>query len=226
VTESENGPVTQTNESRATRRRRSDGEQTRRRVLDAAVASILEQGYYQTSSNEIARRAGVTWGAIQHTFGTREALLVEVLNERWEALNARLETADITGDTLEERLTSVLLVLDSHYGRPEQLAQLEILIDLTHNPETSDDVREAVAAHGRLLNEAWKPFFTQALGPAARYPSLVTYAFMTLRGYILGRLIASSIAEISDDTRQRDLLVRGVAAAIREDARERGVEVA
>jgi AcrR family transcriptional regulator len=69
------------------RRRRSDGEVTRRKVLDAAIETILEVGYYQASSNAIARRAGVTWGALQHQFGTREALLLEVLNERWGRLH-------------------------------------------------------------------------------------------------------------------------------------------
>jgi len=58
-----------------TRRRRSDGELTRQKVLDAAIQTILEVGYYQASSNAIARRAGVTWGTLQHQFGTREALL-------------------------------------------------------------------------------------------------------------------------------------------------------
>ena len=71
------------------RTRRTDGEQTWRRVLDAAEECILELGYYQASSNEIARRAGVTWGVIQHQFGTREGLLLAVLNDRWASMQAR-----------------------------------------------------------------------------------------------------------------------------------------
>src|SRR4051794_5170995 len=112
------------------RKRRSDGEVTRARVLKAAVESILEKGYYQTSSNEIARRAGVTWGTLQHQFGTREALLLEVATERWASLQERVATANVEGDTLEERLHSVLVVLASHYGEPDQLAHLQILLDL------------------------------------------------------------------------------------------------
>jgi AcrR family transcriptional regulator len=208
-----------------TRRRRSDGEVTRQRVLDAAVATVLERGYYHASTNEIARRAGVTWGALQHQFGTREALLLEVLNDRWRRLQEEMTTAEITGDTLEDRLRAVLDVLSTHYAQSEHLVQLQILLDLTHNPDTSDDARRAVADHGRALNDAWQPLFVQALGPAARFTSLVAYAFLTLRGYLTGQLIASSIADTASDARQRDLLVRGVAAAIREDAATRGVEI-
>ena len=219
------GGVTDTTPA-AARRRRSDGEVTRRKVLDAAIQTILEVGYYQASSNAIARRAGVTWGALQHQFGTREALLLEVLNERWGRLHEQMSTAEIHGATLEARLERVLEVLATHYSAPEHLVQLQILLDLTHNPDTSAEARDAIASHGRALNDAWHPLFVQALGPAARFTSLVAYAFLTLRGYLTSQLIASSIAETASDARQRELLVRGVAAAIREDAATRGVEIA
>ena len=133
--------------------------------------------------------------------------------------------AEIRGVTLEARLERVLEVLATHYSAPEHLVQLQILLDLTHNPDTSAETRDAIAAHGRALNDAWHPLFVQALGPAARFTSLVAYAFLTLRGYLQSQLIASSIAETASDARQRDLLVRGVASAIREEAAARGVEI-
>jgi AcrR family transcriptional regulator len=207
----------------AVRRRRSDGEVTRRRVLDAAIESILENGYYQTSSNEIARRAGVTWGALQHQFGTREALLLDVVNDRWVRLQEAVAGAEVEGDTLEERLHAVLKLLSDHYGIPEHLAHIQILLDLTHNPNTSAATRDAVAEHGRQLTLAWRPLFNRVLGDAAGEEDLVRYAFTTLRGYVQGGLIARSIAETRSDRIPRDLLVRGVAAAVRSEAAARGI---
>jgi AcrR family transcriptional regulator len=207
------------------RRRRRDGELTWRRVIDAAIESILENGYYHTSSNEIARRAGVTWGAIQHQFGTREGLLLEVLNDRWNWFQDCMATAEVTGETLEQRLHSVLAVLALHYEQPEHLVQLQILLDLTQNPNTSADTRLAVAQHGERLMKAWQPLFVRALGEAADQPDLVIYAFSALRGYLGGRIIQASIGECSDDTVERDLLVRGVAAAITDEATRRGITI-
>jgi AcrR family transcriptional regulator len=207
------------------RRRRSDGEATRRRVLDAVVACVLEQGYYQASSNEIARRAGVTWGTIQYQFGTREALLLEVLNDQWRRLLERVATAEITGTTLEERLRDVLDVLATHYEVPEHVVLLQILIDLGANPETSTGTRQAMERYGAELTQAWQPLFDQALGEAAADPELVTYAFTALRGYLSSRIVVSNIAPMRDDTVPRDLLVRGVAAAIRDEAKQRGLSV-
>jgi AcrR family transcriptional regulator len=206
-----------------TRRLRRDGVATRRRVLDAVVACILERGYYQASSNEIARRAGVTWGTIQHQFGSREALMIAVLEDGWRKLQDRVGTEKIVGGSLEMRLWAVLGVLAVYYESPEHLAQIQILLDFTANPDTSADTRRAIVRHGRELNKAWEPLFAQALGDAAKDRDLVIYAFTTLRGYLTSQQIASSIADIPGDAVQRQLLVSGVASSLRAEARRRGI---
>ena len=206
-------------------RRRRDGEATRRKVLDAVGESVLDVGYYKASSNEIARRAGVTWGAIQHLFGSREALMLDVLDDGWQRLHERVATAAITGVTLEDRLCEVLEVLASYYEQPSYIVQVQILLDLAKNPATSAETRAAIERHGQELSQAWQPLFAQALGDAAVYPEFSTYAFTALRGYLSSRVIAASITDVPDDTKARELLVRGVAAAIRDDAASRGVHV-
>ncbi len=199
-----------------TRVRRRDGELTRQRVLEAAIASILEVGYYQSSSNEIARRAGVTWGVLQHQFGSREALLLEVLNDRWERLQHLVACAEIRGATLEERLHEVLGVLEQHYGQPEHLVTMQIGLDLANNPSTSTETRRAVRRHAQRLSRAWRPLCVKALGESAAQPELVNYAFTALRGYLVGNLIASSFSTTKrSDTIQRDLLIDGISAAVR-----------
>lgn len=207
------------------RRLRRDGEATRRRVLDAVVSCILEQGYYQASSNEIARRAGVTWGTIQHQFGSREALMIAVLEDGWQRLHESVGTEQIVGGSLEVRLWAVLDVLAAYYESPEHLAQIQIILDFTANPDTSAETRRAIERHGRELTRAWEPLFAQALGEAAKERDLVVYAFTTLRGYLTGRLIAASIADIPGDSVPRQLLISGVAAALRTEARRRGVSL-
>ena len=78
-------------------------DSTRARVVDAAIACILDEGFYRASSNKIARRAGVTWGVIQYHFGTREALMVAVHERGLDELDRCLTDAVITGDTVEAR---------------------------------------------------------------------------------------------------------------------------
>ena len=89
------------------------------RVIEAAVASILELGFYRASTNEIARRAGVTWGVIQHYFGTREALMLAVLQEGAGEFFASVENRHIEGETVVERMEQLTDIFSTTTpGRP------------------------------------------------------------------------------------------------------------
>ena len=69
------------------RRRRPKGnkrERTRARLVDAAAAVIGEQGWDRTSLDEVARRAGMTRGAIYGNFANREELFLAVVQTRWK----------------------------------------------------------------------------------------------------------------------------------------------
>jgi AcrR family transcriptional regulator len=205
--------------------RRANAEATRSRVLDAAVRCILDVGYYQASSNAIAREAGVTWGTIQHQFGTREALLLEVLDEGLGKLDDHLANATVDGASLEERLRSVLELLEAHYGQPEHLARIQILLDLSADPGISSSARRALQKHTRLLAGVSQPFFAQAMGEAGRDAQLAEYVFLTLRGYVTANLLLSRLQSVGHDPVVRDLLVKGVAGAVTERARELGLSL-
>jgi AcrR family transcriptional regulator len=194
-------------------------------MLDAVVECILENGYYEASSNAIARQAGVTWGAIQHQFGTRQALLLAVLEDRWHRLTDRIEATEVSGETLEERLAWVMGALEEHYGTPEYLVFTQIMLDLIQSPASSEATKQAVAAHGRNLTRVWRPLFAEALGEASRDDELVRYAFLAIRGYLSANTMASRLVAQRRDGPIRELLLRGVACAIRERAAEDGLEI-
>jgi len=223
-------------------RRRGDAEETRRRVLDAAVATVVDVGYYKASSNEIARRAGVTWGSIQHLFGSREQLMLDVVNDLGAQLERQISDGLVEGDTLEERLRAVLDVLATHYERATYLVQVQILLDLSANPKMSEPRRLALRSqNGKAFDSLARPLFAKALGDLADESDLVLYAFMTMRGYLMSCGITRLIAELpegavfrlmltdpggpTDDSTIRDLLVRGVGATLREEAARRGYTI-
>jgi AcrR family transcriptional regulator len=58
---------------------------TRDQIIQAAAASLLEQGYSGTSVRVIAARAGVAIGNLQYWFPTKSELLVEA----WRYLTAK-----------------------------------------------------------------------------------------------------------------------------------------
>jgi len=76
--------VTSDSEARPARQRRvsARGQETRELILETALEVIGRRGYGATSLREIADAVGVTQAGMLHHFGTKEALLVEVLRQR------------------------------------------------------------------------------------------------------------------------------------------------
>lgn len=58
------------------------GELTQARILDAAFALFMEQGYHGTSMRQIVERAGITMGGVYNHFASKEEIWKAVFFER------------------------------------------------------------------------------------------------------------------------------------------------
>jgi AcrR family transcriptional regulator len=66
---------------RPPRRARANPEVRRAQILDEAIRIIGERGYHGFTVQELGRRCGITNGALLYYFGSKERLLVDVLEE-------------------------------------------------------------------------------------------------------------------------------------------------
>jgi AcrR family transcriptional regulator len=168
---------------------------TRDRVIKAATECIIELGFYRGSStNEIARRAGVTWGVIQWYFGNREGLMLAVLEEGASHMVATVEGAHIDGATVAERMSQLIEVLSAHYARPDYLASLQVLLNMDHDPSTSAEVRKTMLQTAERSHSHVRRLLREALGPAASKPDLATTIFVIIRGFAFSQQLLDSMA--------------------------------
>lgn len=70
-----------TRAARPPTRRYVKGEQTREQILQAAKSLFMHRGYYNTSTNELFRKAGISRGAFYHHWRTKEELALTILEE-------------------------------------------------------------------------------------------------------------------------------------------------
>ncbi|GAA0494445.1 TetR/AcrR family transcriptional regulator [Streptomyces stramineus] len=68
-------------------------QNTRRRLFDAAVTLIAEQGFSSTTVDEIAERAGVAKGTVYYNFASKTVLFEELLRHGMELLTDSLRRA-------------------------------------------------------------------------------------------------------------------------------------
>jgi AcrR family transcriptional regulator len=183
---------------RSQRRQQSEdsGEiDTRERVIKAAVDCIIELGFYRGSStNEIARRAGVTWGVIQWYFGNREGLMLAVLEDGASHMVDTVKDAHIEGPTVAERMSQLIDVFSAHYARPDYLASLQVLLNMDHDPRTSSDVHKTMRKVAERSNTHVRRLLREALGPAANKPELATTIFLVIRGFSFSQQLLDSMA--------------------------------
>ena len=201
----------------------AENRPARGQIVEAAIATILELGFYRASSNEIARKANVSWGSIQYHFGTREGLLLAVVEELNQRFSTTMQEAHVSGATLEERLHSLYGILAEHYGAPTYLARLQIVLNLSHDPDTSADVADALVRQAEVAGEDLRRLLHGALGDDAR-PSTMNAIFNAVRGTALSYQITDTLAGhdptphvTTIDPSELAVLLAGLAATARLD---------
>jgi AcrR family transcriptional regulator len=209
-------------------------ESTPAKVIDAAIACILEEGFYRASSNEIARRADVTWGVIQYHFGTREALLLGVLQRAATELQAFMSSTTIDGDTLEERIDQLAELVWGYYARPEFLAYMQVMLNLSHDPTTEAQTKEAMADNQIHVAQSLPKLLRDSIGDTISDPAeaarLGTYVFAALRGMAIDQghigQLPTSRANPGSQAEERRMLVASLAAyveSLAKPAKGRGI---
>lgn len=80
---------------------------TRTRLIETTLELLPKYGFHRLSLDTIAKRAGVTKGAIYGHFGSKEQLLLAALGTRPESRPDRLPWPNIRGGTVRERLRRI-----------------------------------------------------------------------------------------------------------------------
>ncbi|WP_374023568.1 TetR/AcrR family transcriptional regulator [Mycobacterium sp. HNNTM2301] len=86
----------------------ADGEQTRARIITAAMRCVAERGYSRTTIREIARAADMTSGSLYHYFPNKSELLSAAVEDIERIAVRRLQDAAAGGDGVVDRLAAVL----------------------------------------------------------------------------------------------------------------------
>lgn len=86
----------------------ADGEQTRARIITAAMRCVAEMGYSRSTIREIARTADMTSGSLYHYFPNKSELLDAVAEDVERIALPRLRAAAGRADGVIDRLGSVL----------------------------------------------------------------------------------------------------------------------
>lgn len=201
------------------RERRSHAErtaETRARIVEAVIESIAEVGFQRTTAVEITRRAGVTWGAVQHHFGDKDGILIAVLEDSFQRFAARLEGVATEGLSLERRVALFVERAFEHFTSREYASTFEILLD--HLRKEGRGARHGASWQlemSRAWERVWRRFFGDSPVPRRRQGILQHYTISVLSGLASTLLLEGAGANVREAELEllRDTLVRELRGA-------------
>ncbi|MEU6463530.1 TetR/AcrR family transcriptional regulator [Streptomyces sp. NPDC046976] len=120
---------------------------TRQRLLEAAVACLAEHGWAGSTVAVVAERAGVSRGAAQHHFPTREDLFTAAVEYVAEERSSALR--DLFPDGVRGDRRAVVSALVDLYTGPLFRAALQLWVAASNEEQLRGRVTELEARVGR-----------------------------------------------------------------------------
>ena len=174
---------------------------TRARLLEAAIACLAELGWTASTVAVVAERAGVSRGAAQHHFPTRESLFTAALEHvsQVRANEMKRELAGLPGGASPDTAAVVELVMSLFTGTLFRAA-LALWVAAAAEPQLREQMIPLEARIGREIHRV----VVELLGVDEREPGVRETVQATLdlaRGLGLANLL-------TDDGARRDRIAR------------------
>src|SRR5271168_3376924 len=116
--------------------------ETRRRLLDAAIVCLIDRGYSNTTTSEIAERAGLSRGAQLYHFPTKEELLTRAVEHLFELMFGEMkEKVSRLTNVDDRRAMAIDLLWETANGR-----LMTAWIELIVASRTDSYLRQSVSA--------------------------------------------------------------------------------
>lgn len=141
------------------RPRRTQAERSRatqEKILDTTLDLLMEQGLRDTSTVDVARRAGVSRGALLHHYPSKALLLQEALRH---LLNREIADISRMAEEIEAGrvdFDSFLATLWEHFSGRLFMITLEYLAAARTDPAMREVLATVALAFNRSLDEIWE----------------------------------------------------------------------
>ena len=159
--------------------------ETREKVVRAATECVAELGYSGATMSAIAQRAGVTWGAMQHQYGDKDAIIDAVLERSVEEFALQMEGLREAEPVLEGRVHAFVERAWAIFEAPFYKAILSILL---HRREKTGRIAE-------VFNELWGEVFGDLGLSRLQQFAAQRFTFVLLSGIATESLVVPGVED-------------------------------
>src|SRR5271155_36652 len=138
--------------------------ETRRRLLDAAIGCLVERGYANTTTSEIAERAGLSRGAQLYHFPNKEELLTKAVEHLYGRMIDDLkEKIGRRTNVNDRRSVAIDLMWESATGRLAT-AWIELVVASRTDAYLLESMKGANDRLAELTDKTVKGIFSRPQG--------------------------------------------------------------
>jgi AcrR family transcriptional regulator len=178
---------------------------TRRALLDATAACLIQQGYQGTTTTAVCERAGVSEGALFRHFPTKQTLLSVVAEHLYDRLDERFvhrfrqldrgERTTPEGDTIRakhaRRVQRAVRLLWQVFESDELAASLELELAARTDASLRADLEPVIARHGERIRVLTAELFPDAVRDE-HYERTIDLVFELMSGMAVSRMVDRS----------------------------------
>ena len=162
--------------------------ETRRRILDAAVALLGERGYAGLRTGDVALAAGVSKGAQSHHFPSKDELVVAVVEHVFQRASEQARLRARRKMTADEAIKALMADAQEFFFSELFLIALDLAIQ-GRLQQTGENALTELSAATRLPVEAhWRTALIESGVPSEVADDLLWLTLSIVRGLAIRRL--------------------------------------
>jgi len=161
---------------------------TRARLLDATIDCLSELGYANTTTTEIAKRAGLSRGAQLHHFPTKAELVTTAVDHLFTRRTDEFRAAFATLPSGTNRTAAAIDLLWSMVSGPTFYAWLELVVAARSDAELETTVSAMAARFADTVQRTFRELFPDPIARGPFFDIAPSFAFALLQGLALDRI--------------------------------------
>jgi AcrR family transcriptional regulator len=187
---------------------------TQARLLDAAVACLVELGYGATTTTVVAERAGVSRGAQLHHFATRAELVGAAVQHVCAGLTEDYRDGFARVAASRDRVRGAIELLWSIYLQPRHLAALDLYLAARTDAELRAVLTPISTRHRDNVLALARAYFPEAAASQPRFAAVIDLILDSMLGMLLTRCLHGERPQEAQILAEIERLARELVTAV------------
>ncbi len=181
---------------------KNEEKNTGQAILKAAEELFLEQGFEQTTTKQIAQRAGCNQALLHYYYRTKDNLFVQIFEEKVKFIATHFLDINLTAQTLEERISQMVELHFELFRKNPRLVPFllkEVLSDPVRVAPILDKIKQyMVKIFGKIDEALHEEIEKGAARPVSTLNVILTLVSLDMAPFIIAPVL-QRVLDLTDE---------------------------